>query len=64
MFADVRMGLAGWIPIFVLLFSAALMGVCGLLIKKCGMKWLETYALSISMVGAMLFAIGITPLIV
>lgn len=62
-FADVRNGLAGWIPIFVLLFSAAIMGVCGLLIKKCGMKWLETYALAISMVGAMAFAVVITPLI-
>ena len=63
-FADVRKGLAGFIPIFVLLVSAAIMCVCGLLIKKCGMKWLETYALSISMVGAMIFAVLITPLIV
>lgn len=62
-FADIRSGLAGWIPIFVLLFSAMLMGICGLLIKKCGMKWLETYALPVSMLGAMVFAIIITPLI-
>lgn len=62
-FADVRTGIKGWIPIFVLLVSAAIMGVCGLLIKKCNMKWLETYALAISMVGAMIFAIFITPLI-
>lgn len=62
-FADVREGIKGWIPIFVLLVSAAIMGVCGLLIKKCNMKWLETYALAISMVGAMIFAIFITPLI-
>ena len=63
-FADVREGLAGFIPIFVLLVSALIMCVCGLLIKKCGMKWLETYALSISMVGAMIFAVLITPLVV
>ena len=63
-FADVRKGLAGFIPIFVLLVSALIMCICGLLIKKCNMKWLETYALSISMVGAMLFAVLITPLIV
>ena len=44
-FADVRSGLSGWIPVFVLLVSAALMGVIGLLIKKCNLKWLETYAL-------------------
>ncbi|MCQ2540284.1 MAG: DUF5058 family protein [Acetatifactor sp.] len=62
-FADVRSGLAGFIPIFVLLFSALLMGICGILIKKCNMKWLETYAMSISMVGAMIFACVITALI-
>ncbi len=62
-FADVRQGIAGWIPIFVLLVSAAIMAVCGLLIKKCNMKWLETYALAISMVGAMIFAVFITPVI-
>ncbi|MDE7334390.1 MAG: DUF5058 family protein [Lachnospiraceae bacterium] len=61
-FADVRKGIAGWVPIFVLLVSAAIMGICGLLIKKCNMKWLETYALAVSMVGAMAFAALITPL--
>ena len=63
-FADVRKGLSGFIPIFVLLVSALIMCICGLLMKKCNMKWLETYALSISMVGAMIFAVLITPLIV
>lgn len=62
-FADVRKGLAGWIPIFVLLVSAAVMGICGILIRKCNMKWLETYAMAISMVCAMVFAAVITPLI-
>ena len=62
-FADVRRGVAGWIPVFVLLVSAAIMSVCGLLIKKCNMKWLETYALAISMVGAMIFAVLITTVI-
>lgn len=63
-FTDVRNGLAGWIPIFVLLFSALMMGICGILIKVCKMKWLETYALSISMILAMVFAVIITPMIV
>ena len=63
-FSDVRSGLSGWIPVFVMLVSAALMGVIGLLIKKCNLKWLETYALAISMVGAMVFAALITPVIV
>lgn len=62
-FADIREGLVGWIPFFVLLVSAAVMAVCGLLIKKCGMKWLETYAMAISMLVAMVFAVFITPLI-
>ena len=62
-FADVRSGLSGWIPVFVLLVSAALMGIIGLLIKKCNLKWLETNALAISMVGAMVFAALITPVI-
>ena len=63
-FGDVRNGLVGWIPIFILLVSAALMGVCGILIKKCKMEWLETYAMSISMLGGMIFACIITPIIV
>lgn len=63
-FADIRSGIAGFIPIFVMLFSALIMAVCGLLIKKCNMKWLETYALAISMLGAMIFSIVITSLIV
>ncbi len=62
-FTDVRSGLAGWIPIFVLLVSALMMGICGILIKVCKMKWLETYALSVSMILAMVFAMIITPLI-
>ena len=63
-FADVRSGLQGWIPVFVLLVSAAVMGVCGLLIKKFKMQWLETYAMAISMVAAMIFACLITPAII
>lgn len=62
-FADVRKGLSGWIPIFVLLVSAAVMAICGLLIKKFNIKWLETYALAISMLCAMIFAVIITPVI-
>ena len=62
-FSDVRSGLEGWIPIFVLLVSALIMAVCGILIKKCNMKWLETYAMAISMVVAMAFACFITPVI-
>lgn len=62
-FADIRTGIAGWIPIFVLLVSALAMALCGLLIKKFNMKWLETYAMAISMVLAMVFAVVITPIL-
>ena len=62
-FANVRNGLVGWIPVFVLAFSAVIMAICGLLIKKCNMKWLENYALPISMLCAMAFAMVITPVI-
>lgn len=58
-FSDVRSGFSGWVPVFVMLVSAAIMGVCGILIRKCHMKWLETYAMAISMVGAMAFAVAI-----
>ena len=62
-FADIRSGLAGGIPIFVLLFSVFFMGICGILVKICRMKWLENYALPISMLCAMAFAVVITPMI-
>ena len=60
-FADVREGLRGWLPVFVLLVSAITMAVLGLLIKKCNMKWLETYAISISMIVGLVFAVLIAP---
>ena len=59
-FSDVHQGLAGWIPVFVMLFSSLLMALCGLLVKKLHMKWLENYAMPISMLGAMAFAIPLT----
>lgn len=62
-FSNVRNGLAGWIPIFVLLFSATIMVICGLLVKLFKTNWLKDYALPISMLGAMAFAAFITPII-
>ena len=60
-FADVREGFKGWLPVFVLLVSALTMAVCGLLINKLKWKWLETYAISIAMVAGLVFAILIAP---
>lgn len=62
LFADIRSGLPGFIPLAVALASALLMAVCGLLMKKCKMSWLEQYALPISMLGAMALSIPITAL--
>lgn len=62
-FSDIHRGLAGWIPVFVMLFSSMLMLICGLLIKKFHWSWLENYAMPFSMLGAMAFAIPLTKLI-
>lgn len=59
-FADVHTGLAGFIPVFVMLFSALVMALCGLAVKKLGWQWLENYAMPVSMLSAMAFAIPLT----
>jgi hypothetical protein len=59
-FADVRSGIQGFIPIFVLIASAVIMIICGLLMKKYKLRWLQDYALPFSILGAMGFAIVIT----
>ncbi len=60
LFTDVRSGISGFIPLAVALCSALIMAVCGFLIKKRNVKWLEQYALPISMLGAMALSIPIT----
>ncbi len=57
LFARVREGLPGFVPLAVALASAVLMALCGLLIKKAKAAWLEQYALPISMLGAMALSI-------
>ncbi len=59
-FATVTAGLTGWIPFFVMVVSALLMGLCGLTVKKLHWKWMEDYALPISLIAGMLLAIPIT----
>ncbi len=62
LFADIRLGLPGFIPLAVAAAAAVIMGVCGILIKVCKIKWLEQYALPISMLGAMAASIPLTAL--
>lgn len=62
-FATVRQGLTGWIPVFVMIAAAVLMAVCGLIKKATGARWIEDYALPISMLGGMALAIPITNLV-
>jgi len=59
-FGKVGTGLVGWIPVFVMLASMVIMLVCAVLIKKLKLKWVEDYALPISMIGAMALAIPIS----
>lgn len=59
-FGKVGEGLVGWIPVFVMLSSMVIMLICVVLIKKFKLKWVEDYAMPISMIGAMALAIPIT----
>lgn len=51
---------SGLIPVCVMVAAALVMVICGLLMKKLKWKWLNDYALPISMVGGMALAIPIT----
>lgn len=59
-FGRVNEGLSGWIPVFVFLCSAAIMALCAVLLKATQWKWIENYALPLSMIGAMALSIPIT----
>ena len=60
-FTDVFRGdMRGLIPPLVMLVSAAMMGVCALALKKLGWRWMNDYALPISLLTGMLSAIPIT----
>ncbi|MDW7657115.1 MAG: DUF5058 family protein [Bacillota bacterium] len=59
-FKDISIGLAGWVPVFVMLISAVVMLLCALCIKKLKWTWMNEYALPISMVISMALAIPLT----
>ena len=62
-FSDITIGIVGWIPVFIMIVSALIMIICGYFVKVHKVKWLEDYALPISMLGAMALSIPITSLI-
>lgn len=62
-FARIGEGAAGWVPVLVMLVSIFLMLICGLLVKKLHIKWLEDFALPICMLGAMAASIPLTQLL-
>lgn len=51
---------SGLVPVFVMIISALIMVLCGVLMKKLKWKWLNDYALPISMVLGMASAIPLT----
>ena len=59
-FSEIRLGLGGWIPVFVMAFSSLLMLLFGYLVTKKNIAWLENYAMPFSMLGAMVFSIPLT----
>lgn len=59
--AFLGMGVSGGIlPVLTLLSSALIMICFGLLIKKAGIRWLEDFAMPLSMLGAMALAVWFT----
>lgn len=62
-FATVSEGLRGWIPCFIMIASALIMCVCAIFVKILHWKWMEDYALPISMLGGMALSIPITNLV-
>ena len=51
---------AGLIPPMVMLVSACMMGICALALKKLRWRWMNDYALPISLLVGMISAIPIT----
>ncbi len=62
-FADITSGIQGWIPVFVMLVSSLVMLICGFFVRVLKVRWMEDYALPISMLAAMALSIPITRLL-
>jgi len=62
-FAKITKGIVGWIPVFIMLISSVIMLVCGYFVKVRKVRWLEDYAISISMLLSMALSIPVTNLL-
>ncbi len=58
-FCKVTTGLKGWIPVFVMMISAAVMLLFGVLQKATKWHWINDYALPVSMVVGMICSVPI-----
>ena len=59
-FADIRTGLAGWLPVFIMIISAVCMALMGLLMKVTKWNWLNDYALPVCMLIGMASAVPLS----
>lgn len=63
-FGDVSKGAQGLVPVCVFFTSALVMALCGLLLKVTKWKWINDYALPVSMIIGMISAIPYTALLI
>ncbi len=59
-FGGVGAGSAGWVPVLVFFISAAVMALCGLLLKVTKWRWINDYALPFCIIVGMILAIPLT----
>lgn len=62
-FGGISDGMKGLIPVLVFFTSALIMALCGLLLKVTKWKWINDYALPLSMIIGMVSAIPFTALL-
>lgn len=58
-FTKVTTGLQGWIPVFVILISATVMVIFGITQKLTKWRWINDYALPVSMIVGMVCSVPI-----
>lgn len=59
-FGSISEGAKGFVPVCVFFTSAVVMALCGLLLKVTNWKWINDYALPVSMIVGMIMAVPFT----